>query len=251
MRLILPPSKKQSCFSEQPNKPNVDGKTIENSHDIAETFNNQIKSNFYYTRCNTPKRVTSWRGPSSRHCTRAAQLLLKKCRRGREPLATLCPTWPAQDLNLRSPASKTKALPLDQLAGTFYNYFVKVGKTLTDKIFPTPPQTCKKYLRNRIQDLIFFEAPRPNEIFNIINSLKCKKSSKENVKLSYFTRVTGHLPAPYLTYFFRLSFNFGIFPEVPKIIAVTPILKTDPTTKTLKYCPISVFPVCLKFGKHW
>ena len=43
---------------------------------------------FRYTRCNTPKRVTSWRGPSSRHCSRATQLLSKKCRSGGEPLAT-------------------------------------------------------------------------------------------------------------------------------------------------------------------
>ena len=33
---------------------------------------NQI---FHYTRCNTPKRVTSWRGPSPPHCARATQLL--------------------------------------------------------------------------------------------------------------------------------------------------------------------------------
>ena len=40
MRLILPPSKKQSAFSEQPNKLNVEGKTIQNSFDITEIFNN-------------------------------------------------------------------------------------------------------------------------------------------------------------------------------------------------------------------
>ena len=51
---------------------------------------NQIKI-FHYTRCITPKRVTSWRGPSPRHCARATQLLSKKCRSGGEPLATLCP----------------------------------------------------------------------------------------------------------------------------------------------------------------
>ena len=37
---------------------------------------------FYYTRWITPKRVTSWRGPSPRHCARATQLLSKKCRSG-------------------------------------------------------------------------------------------------------------------------------------------------------------------------
>ena len=52
----------------------------------------QIKSNqiFHYTRWITPKRVTSWRGPSPRHCARATQFLSKKCRSGGEPLATLC-----------------------------------------------------------------------------------------------------------------------------------------------------------------
>ena len=51
------------------------------------------------------------------HCTRAIQLLSKKCRSGEEPLATLCPIWPARDLNLRPPAPGTNALSLDQLDG--------------------------------------------------------------------------------------------------------------------------------------
>ena len=83
---------------------------------------NQI---FHYTRWITPKRVTSWRGPSPRHCARATQLLSKKCRSGGEPLATLCPIWPARDLNLRPPAPETNALPLDQLAGRFACFWPK------------------------------------------------------------------------------------------------------------------------------
>ena len=62
-------------------------------------------------------RVTSWRGPSPRHCTGATQLLSKKCRSGGELLATLCSIWPARDLNLRPPAPETNALLLDQVAG--------------------------------------------------------------------------------------------------------------------------------------
>ena len=89
---------------------------------IRKTKSNQI---FHYTRCNTPKRVTSWRGPSPRHCAQATQLLSKKCRSGGEPLATLCPIWPAQDLNLRPPSPETNALPLDQLAGLSENNYCK------------------------------------------------------------------------------------------------------------------------------
>ena len=49
---------------------------------------NQI---FHYTRCNTPKCVTTWRGPSPCQCAWATQLLLKKFRSGGETLAILCP----------------------------------------------------------------------------------------------------------------------------------------------------------------
>ena len=45
---------------------------------------NQI---FHYTRCNTPKRVTSLRGPSLRHCAWATQLHAKKRCSGGESLA--------------------------------------------------------------------------------------------------------------------------------------------------------------------
>ena len=75
MRLILPPNKKQSRFSEKPNKLNVEEKTIKNSLDFAKIFN---------------------------------------------------------------------------------NYFVKVSKTVADEILLTPPQICKKYMKNRIQIQFFF-----------------------------------------------------------------------------------------------
>ena len=96
-------------------------KSVQNDWQWSSCFRHQIKSNqiFHYTRCNTPKRVTSWWGPSPRHCARATQLLSKICRSGGEPLATLCPIWPARDLNLRPPAPETNVLPLDKLAGLF------------------------------------------------------------------------------------------------------------------------------------
>ena len=62
-------------------------------------------------------------GPSPRYCARASRLLSKKYRSGGEPLATLCPIWPARDLKLRPPAPETSALQLDQLAGRNYNAF--------------------------------------------------------------------------------------------------------------------------------
>ena len=62
---------------------------------------------------------------------------------------------------------------------TFNNYFANLGKTVADEILSTPPQTCKKYLSNRIQNSIFLEEPRPNEVyFNVIKANSCQKKMK-------------------------------------------------------------------------
>ena len=99
--------------------------TCRQLHWIASVKSNQI---FHYTRWITPKRVTSLRDPSPRHCDQATQLLSKKCRSGGEPLATLCLIWPARDVNLRPPAPETNALPLDQLAGWIASVKMKIRR---------------------------------------------------------------------------------------------------------------------------
>ena len=48
-----------------------------------------LNQTFHYTHCITPKRVTSWRGPSPPHCVRITQLLSTKYRSGSESLVTL------------------------------------------------------------------------------------------------------------------------------------------------------------------
>ena len=78
-------------------------------------FSNQV---FHYSRCIAPKRVTSWRGPSSRQfaCGQHSSL--------RRNVAAVASRWQriVSDLTsvrfeLRSTAPETNALPLDQLAG--------------------------------------------------------------------------------------------------------------------------------------
>ena len=68
----------------------------------------------------TPKRVTSLLGLSTRYALRATQLLSKKRGSGGEELAALCPTCPAQDLNLRPSVSETNAFPLDQMISEYF-----------------------------------------------------------------------------------------------------------------------------------
>ena len=66
---------------------------------------------FYYTRCVTSKRVMFAGAHSTSLCLQATQLLSNKYRSGGKSLATLHPTWPAQDLNLKPPALGMNPLP--------------------------------------------------------------------------------------------------------------------------------------------
>ena len=71
---------------------NVDLTGDTNFSCFVTTLSTLSKSNqiFHFTRCITPKCVTSLPGPSPRHCARATQLHSKNCRSSGEPLATLC-----------------------------------------------------------------------------------------------------------------------------------------------------------------
>ena len=96
-----------------------------------------IKSNqiFHYTRCITPKRVTSLRGPSSRYCTRATQLFSKKWCNGDKVLATLCSIYPSPNLNLRPSAPETNAFSLDQLKGIDWNVSLNIYASIFAPIY--------------------------------------------------------------------------------------------------------------------
>ena len=91
---------------------------------------NQI---FHYTRCITPKRVTRWRGPSSRHSARATQLLSKKCRSGSEAFGNTMSNLTALDLNLRHPAAETNALPVDELVGILQCHVIIIKLLIKNK----------------------------------------------------------------------------------------------------------------------
>jgi len=99
------------------------------------------------------------------------------------------------------------------VAETFNKYFVNVDKILAEKISASSSSStnCQLYLKNRIKMSIFLDSSRIKEVFNIVNSLKCKKMAKNKTIPSFYVKIASHVFAPYLTFFFTLSFNYGIF----------------------------------------
>ena len=76
-----------------------------------------IESSLSFSLCFTQKHATSLWCLSLLHYAGQHSSFWKKCRSGGEPLVTLCPIWPARDLDLWPAGTKTSALPLDQLPG--------------------------------------------------------------------------------------------------------------------------------------
>ena len=132
----------------------------------------------------------------------------------------------------------------DEVAKHFNDFFVNIGQKLANEILSSETSQCNSFLNDKVKNTIFLEPPRVNEILNIINSLKSKKCCDDNVIPSHFIKVAGDILAPYLSYFFYLSFDFGIFPDFLKIASLIPIHKIDSKCDMTNYRPISIL-LCL------
>ena len=132
----------------------------------------------------------------------------------------------------------------NDIAEAFNDYFINVGQSLAGKFKNTSMGACAKYLKCCNKNTIFLFPPTNNEIFNIINSLKSKMSTKDKNIPSFFVKLAANLLSPYLNIFFSYVFQLGIFPNSLKIASVTPIYKSNDRNEVSNYRPISVLP-CL------
>ena len=87
---------------------------------------------------------------------------------------------------------------------------------------------------------MFLAPPRRSEVFNIIHSLRLRKSSGNDNIDSYFILIACDVLTLYLTYFFHLSFEFGIILDCSKTVKIIPIFKAGPKTEINYYRPISL-----------
>ena len=87
---------------------------------------------------------------------------------------------------------------------------------------------------------MFLQPPRQTEAFNIIRSLRLRKSSGHDSIDSYFIGIACDVLTPYLTYLFHLSFEFVIFPDCLKTAKTIPIFKAESKTDINNYRPMSL-----------
>lgn len=93
----------------------------------------------------------------------------------------------------------------------------------------------------------FFISPTdPNEIIDIVHSLKSNKSAgHDELSPSVIKNVIPYIVHP-LTAIFNLSLSTGIFPDIMKIAKISPVFKSGDKKIMSNYRPISVLPVFSK-----
>ena len=125
------------------------------------------------------------------------------------------------------------------IASHFNNFFVNVGKSLSDKI-PDSPKSAISYMSKQYCKSIFLKPTTKKEMVLIIKQLKTSSSfgwDDISAKAIQFSHIPLLDPLVHLV---NLSLSQGFFPDELKIAKVIPLFKSGDTTLFNNYRPISI-----------
>ena len=123
-------------------------------------------------------------------------------------------------------------------SSTFNQYFVDVGKTLSENLI-APPSHFSNYLPLPNGQIFTLKPTTINDVFTLINDSRVTAAGYDELPMILLKRTASAL-APLLTHVFNLSIDSGVFPQPLKIAKVTPIHKTGPTDLCPNFRPVSV-----------
>ena len=129
-----------------------------------------------------------------------------------------------------------------KIANGFCKYFSEVGENFASAI-PAAKSSYKSYLNpNERNQSLFLSPTDPEEIHNIINSLKNKKScGHDNISTSFLKQAKTQLKIP-ISLLVNKSLANGHVPNNLKMAKVVPIYKNKNPELYSNYRPISLLP---------
>ena len=132
------------------------------------------------------------------------------------------------------------------IAQHFNDYFINIGKNLTENIIIPDTGQFKDYMNNTISSKLTFHEVTELEIDNIFNSLTSKPSSGyDNISTRQLKKLKSYLLSP-ITIIINQMLNTGYFPDNLKIAKVIPIFRKDDPSLCNNYRPISLLPAISK-----
>ena len=131
-----------------------------------------------------------------------------------------------------------------EMCKIFNNYFANLGENLASTITGNGLDPLS-YLGPRLLNSFNFMCTTPQEVFDIIKKFKNKKSSKNNIPIEVFKKISPII-SPLLSQLFNESIEAGIFPDKLKTGRVIPLHKEDDRTCIKNYRPISTLSIYSK-----
>ena len=135
----------------------------------------------------------------------------------------------------------TELKTLLQISEAFNKHFTTAGPKLAEKVISQPLDDPLRYLGNEINNARFkLEVVSVEYVERAIRALnKCKSPGADRTPFKILKDAV-HLVSTPLTLIFNASLGKGIFPQIWKLVRVTPIYKTGSKTDVNNYRPTSV-----------
>ena len=104
------------------------------------------------------------------------------------------------------------------IAEEFNNHFASTGKPLATSISDdNNNDKFLDYLKNPCSSSIYLQSTSPQEVINLINSLKSNKAGGHDDILPYFLKISGYITALPLSLILNCCITVGIFPSKLKL----------------------------------
>ena len=129
------------------------------------------------------------------------------------------------------------------IAKEIKNHFATIGKSLATSISDNNNNDkFLNYLKNPCSSSIYLQSTSPQEVKNLINSLKSNKAGGYDGILPYFLKISGYITALPISLILNCCITASIFPSKLKLAKVVPVYKKGPTDQLTNYRPISLLP---------
>lgn len=132
-----------------------------------------------------------------------------------------------------------------EVAAHFNDFFVNIGKTLSETL-ATSPSKFKSYLTSNYPINFFLNPVIPFDVIKSATQLKSKTSTGHDDISTKLMKHTIHETAQPFSHIFNLSFSTGIVPDQMKIAKVVPIYKQGDEHALNNYRPVSILPAFSK-----
>ena len=125
----------------------------------------------------------------------------------------------------------------------FNNHFASIAKSSVTSISDDNNNNkFLNHLKNPCSFSIYSQSTSPQEVINLINSLKSYKAGGYDDILPYFLKISGYIIALPFSLILNCCLTAGIFPRKLKFAKVVPVYKKEPTDRLTNYRPISLLP---------